>query len=89
MGKTMKAEEILDDEFLTIRAKLLDVAAALDRIERGEGEVVDASRMQLISEAIEIVGSATPHRAERIQLLFSREYDQAWKANFNLASRPL
>ena len=83
----MKAEEIFDDEFLTIRAKLLDVAAALDRIERGEGAVVDGSKMQLISEAIEIVGSNTPRRAERIQLLFSREYDEAWKASFDLASR--
>src|SRR5690606_12882883 len=29
------SQQILDDEFLTVRAKILELAAALDRIERG------------------------------------------------------
>ena len=31
----MNSKQILDREFLEIRAKILEVAAALDRIERG------------------------------------------------------
>ncbi len=82
----MNAQEILDQEFLTIRSKLLDIAAALDRIQRGDGDPADDARMELVSEAIDIVGSTQLHRAERIQLLFSRQYDQAWKSKFQLNS---
>ncbi len=83
----MNAKEILDQEFLTIRSRLLDIAASLDRIQRAEGDATADSRMANVSEAIEIVGSQQLHRAERVQLLFSREYDQAWKTQYELDSR--
>ncbi len=83
----MNAIEILDQEFLTIRSRLLDIAASLDRIQRAEGDAESDSRMAHVSEAIEIVGSRLPHRAERVQLLFSREYDEAWKSRYELESR--
>jgi hypothetical protein len=71
----MNSNEILDREFLEIRAKILEVAAALDRIDRAEGEVAKDSK------------HSDPIRAEKIQLLFSREYDQKWLDEFALASR--
>ena len=83
----MNAKETLDREFLVIRSKLLDVAACLDRIDRADGELPNDARMDLISQAIEIVGSHDQHRAERVQLLFSRDYDEAWKTQFKLESR--
>jgi chromosomal replication initiation ATPase DnaA len=85
----MNSNEILDREFLEIRAKILEVAAALDRIDRAEGEVAKDSRMALIAEAISVINSkhSDPIRAEKIQLLFSREYDQKWLDEFALASR--
>jgi hypothetical protein len=35
------AQEVLGQEFLTVRARLLEVAAAVDPIERGAGSVGD------------------------------------------------
>ncbi len=83
----MNSKEILDREFLEIRAKILEVGAALDRIQRAEGDVSADPKMNLISKAIELVGTVQLHRAERIQLLFSREYDLAWQEKFELTSR--
>ena len=82
----MNSNQILDREFLVIRAKLLEVGAALDRLERAEGDVSNDHRLQLIRDAIELVASDGPHRAERIQLLFSREDDEAWQEKFELTS---
>ncbi len=83
----MNSNEILDREFLEIRAKILEVGSALDRIERADGDVKNDSRIKLIQDGIKIVASGEPHRAERIQLLFSREYDQAWQEKFEMTSR--
>ena len=80
----MEAKEVLDREFLDIRSRILDVAASLDRIHRADGLVSDDSRLTDISEALQIALSDQGHRAERIQLLFSRDYDQQWKEHFSL-----
>jgi hypothetical protein len=83
----MNANQILDREFLEIRAKILEVGAALDRLDRAEGDVSGDSRIQLIRNAIEVLSKNDGHRAERIQLLFSREYDEAWQDRFALTSK--
>ena len=85
----MNSNEILDREFLEIRAKILEVAAALDRIERADGDVSTDPRMKLIADAIEVIAGehSDPIRAEKIQLLFSRAYDEQWRTEFSIASR--
>jgi len=85
----MNSQQILDREFLVIRAKILEVAAALDRIDRADGDVSSDSRMALVADAIDVIHSkqSDPIRAEKIQLLFSREYDQKWLDEFAIASR--
>lgn len=85
----MNSQQILDREFLEIRAKILEVAAALDRIERAGGDVSSDSRMKLIADAIRVIaiGQSDPIRAEKIQLLFSRTYDENWLEEFELISR--
>ena len=83
----MNSQEILDREFLDIRSKILEVGAALDRLHRAEGDVSSDSRVSLIHEALKLVSSDEPHRAEHIQLLFSREYDAAWQEKFDLTQR--
>ena len=80
----MDAQQILDHEFLDIRSRILDVASSLDRIQRAEGDVADDERMKKLNEALQITLSDNPHRAEKIQLLFSREYDENWKDQFSL-----
>lgn len=85
----MNSNQILDREFLEMRAKILEIAAALDRIDRGEGNVQGDARMHLIADAIEVIGAspAGAARAEKIQLLFSREYDSKWQEAFAIATR--
>ena len=82
----MNSNQILDREFLVIRGKLLEIGASLDRVDRAEGDVSSDQRMQLIQDAIELIAADGPHRAERIQLLFSREYDDAWQEKFELTT---
>ncbi|QEG23016.1 hypothetical protein [Mariniblastus fucicola] len=82
----MDAKETLDREFLEIRSRILDVASAMDRIQRADGDVADDPRMQKLNEAIRIAMSSDGHRAEKVQLLFSREYDEHWKEQFSLPS---
>ena len=82
----MDANQILDREFLEIRSRILDVASALDRIQRADGDVSSDPRMRKLTEALQIVLMQDPHRAEKIQLLFSREYDEHWKDEFSLPS---
>ena len=85
----MNSKQILDREFLEIRAKILEVAAALDRIERADGDVSNDSRMALIADAINVIAQeqSDPIRAEKIQLLFSRAYDEKWLEEFAIVSR--
>ncbi len=84
MSDLRAADQIIDVEFLTIRAKILELAASLDRIERGEGEMQDEEPMELIQRALQILLDDDPQKAERIQLLFSREYDGDWRAKYEL-----
>ena len=75
------APKVLDAFFLEARCRLLDLAAILDRIDRGEGAsgVRDDLRMTRIHQALEILERDTDNRAELIQKLFSHEYDPDWK----------
>jgi len=81
------SKQILDREFLELRAKLLDIAASLDRIDRAEGVIADDQRMQLLAAGIEIIAKDQPDRAHQIQSLFSRDFDPQWKQKFNMPTR--
>ena len=74
----MSAEQIFERWFLETRSKLLDVAANLDRIDRAPRGRVDDPRRAAIEEALHILLGPGPDRAERIQMIFSREYDADW-----------
>lgn len=84
MSSPLPASECLDREFLEIRARLLQCAAALDRIERAEGDVAADSRLARIGEALAVLSGPGVDRAERIQLIFSRRYEENWRAQFGL-----
>jgi hypothetical protein len=81
---TMSAPAVLNREFLEIRAKLLELAASFDRLDRGDGSVADDPRMSRIRRALEVLQGDAPDRAEQIQLIFSREYDDDWRRQFGL-----
>jgi hypothetical protein len=61
-------KEILDQQFFEMRWRCLSLAADLDRLQRAEA--ADA-RLQTLRQAIEILLTSDPNRAEKIQNLFS------------------
>jgi hypothetical protein len=76
----LPAKQALDQFFLDTRARLLDVAAILDRLDRGAdaGSVAADPRMERIAQAIEALKRGGPGRAEQVQRIFSLAYDPAW-----------
>lgn len=79
MPQAMPASAVLDREFLEIRAKVLEIAASLDRLERGEGSVQKDDRYNLIQQGLRILQETEEGRAERVQLLFSQPYETEWR----------
>ena len=77
MPHTATAAQILDREFLTIRGKLLEVAAALDRIQRGQGSAAGDPRLVKLRETLAVMGRDGADRAEQMQLIFSLPYEPA------------
>jgi hypothetical protein len=77
----LPAPDTLNNHFLEARAKLLDVAAILDRIGRGRdaATVFADPRMDKIREALHVLLDRSGGRAERIQQIFSLGYDPEWK----------
>ncbi len=73
----LPAARALDQFFLEARARLLDLAAILDRVDRGEGDAEDP-RVGRIREAIEVLKSDETGLAAKIQRIFSLGYDPAW-----------
>jgi hypothetical protein len=81
---TLDAQATLEQDFLFLRAKILEAAAVLDRVDRGDGDVGDDPRMGKVLEALEVVRQGGSNRAEQVQLIFSREYDPAWRETFGI-----
>lgn len=86
MSPPQGAPELLNDEFLEIRARLLQVAAALDRIDRATGDVSRDKRRADLDQSIRVLLESGPGRAEKLQRVFSLTYDQDWKKSFGLAN---
>jgi hypothetical protein len=79
MANIRKSSEVLDQEFLPVRAKILEVAAALDRMDRASGSVASDSRRAQMHAAIQVLLRPEDDRAEQIQLIFSRTYKDDWR----------
>ncbi len=75
----MNSSEILESEFLVIRAKILEIAAFLDRIDRAEGEALHEQKLMDLHKGIGILSDTDSDRAKRVQLLFSNEYREDWQ----------
>jgi hypothetical protein len=77
----LPARTALDTFFLDARARLLDLAAILDRIGRGPGgaDAADDPRVAKIQQALKVLHDHPSGRAERIQQIFSLDYDPTWE----------
>ena len=84
MTTGLSATEIMDREFLEVRAKILELAASFDRLDRASGSVEGDPRLSLISEALQTISGDQANRAEKVQLIFSRQYDDHWKERFGI-----
>jgi hypothetical protein len=73
----MPARQVLDTYFLEARARLLDLAAILDRIDRGGGAADDPRRVKLAA-GLNALLSFQDERAVKVQEIFSLPYDEAW-----------
>lgn len=71
--KPISSQKVLDLYFLDNRCSLLEVAAFLDRIDRGGAPDLADPRLIAIKKALEVLNasSETPNRAERLLRLFS------------------
>ena len=80
--KPLPANKALEQFFFEARCKLLDIAGILDRINRGQdaGEILASDpRIEKIRKALEVLHDQSGGRAERIQQIFSLEYDSSWE----------
>ena len=73
----LPAKTALDASFLEARCKILDLAAILDRINRGGGS--DDPRLDKVRRALEVLHDPSGGRAERIQQIFSLDYESTWE----------
>lgn len=78
------AQEVMSQEFLQIRAKILEIAAFYDRIAETDDPAGEAQQLELLQAGCRILDDQQPDKAARVQLLFSREYDQQWRKKFGL-----
>jgi hypothetical protein len=76
----LPAPRVLDQFFLDTRSRLLDLAAVLGRLDRGDEARAAAAdpRVERIRKALLILLEQEPGRAERVQRLFSLDYDPDW-----------
>lgn len=67
------AEDLLEDEFMEHRARLLEFASFLDRLQRASGgnEVRGDFRYRALLEMLNVIGSAGGDRVEAILLQLS------------------
>ena len=86
MTKVRSSNDVFDQEFLPIRAKLLEVAASLDRLDRASGSLSSESRRKQVHDAIQVLLRPDDDRAEQIQLIFSRPFEDDWRDKLRMTN---
>ncbi|HKQ50690.1 MAG TPA: hypothetical protein VJZ71_21660 [Phycisphaerae bacterium] len=80
MNPPLTAEAALNRYYLETRCKIIEIAANLDRIDRGTGAtgITIDPRLAKVREAISALTDGKPDRAERCQRVFSLPYESNW-----------
>ncbi len=78
MPAILNASLMFDRSYLEMRHRILDLAAALDRIESAPGaaSIAKDPRRPAINEALAILTDGQPDRATRVQMVFSDSYEE-------------
>jgi hypothetical protein len=81
--------DVLNRDFLEVRGRVLELAAALDRIDRAGRSGVETPdhRVTQLRQALEALLDPEPGRAETVQRIFSLDYDPDWRERFELTRR--
>jgi hypothetical protein len=81
MSIPMTRDQVLNRYFLEMRCKVLELAASLDRLDRADpvGNGRADPRVERLNQALRALIQDGPGRAERVQLIFSRDYDPNWR----------
>jgi hypothetical protein len=79
MSVTRTKHVIMDEDFFSLRARILEIAAGLDRLDRATGAAPDDPRRIRLEQALALLLDGKADRAERVQLAFSRQYDSSWR----------
>jgi hypothetical protein len=84
MSSPRSKADVLNRDFLEVRSRVLDLAAALDRLDRAPrpGAETPDSRLAQLRQALEALLEPGPGRAETAQRIFSLEYDPDWFERF-------
>jgi len=77
----MDAKSLLDRYFLEMRSGVIELAAALDRLDRAEslGAIDADARLEQLRIAMGLLVDGKPDRAGRVQMVFSDAYDPEWQ----------
>jgi hypothetical protein len=78
------SSEILSQEFLQVRAKILEIAAFYDRFDEAGPSQAHDHQFDLLRQGCELLADDRGDKAARVQLLFSREYDENWREQFGV-----
>lgn len=71
MTSPQTKQQVIDTYFMEHRAKLIDIAAFLDRIDRGQGDDPHDFRDDAFRKAIALLTDGKPDRARRVLESFS------------------
>jgi hypothetical protein len=82
MNPPLTAEAALNRYYLETRCKIIEIAANLDRVDRGTGggSVRNDPRFAKIRDAVGALLADKEGRAEQCQMIFSLPYDSGWRA---------
>ena len=86
-GKRRIEHLVLERELPEIRAGLLQLAARLDGLDRAGVDIAADPRMQAVRRGVEVLTKLGAGRAEQIQLIFSRPYEEDWKRTLEVKTR--
>ena len=84
MTAKRNASQVLDRHYLEARARILEIAAILDRIDRADGTTGEDPRADQLRQGIRILLDDDVDRAQRVQHLFSRKYSETWRKDMGV-----
>ncbi len=87
-GSSMNAADVLEREYLEMRALILQLAASMDRVQRSKSPAADQEKMEQLRLGFQILLSEQDDRANLVQMLFSNPYSQQWAQEFALQLDP-